>query len=223
MRKKILLALQLSAIAAMFFMVAPAQQNAVPAAEQHCAPNDQAFDKAYWLSLPPQLRIFDVNGGDPIVNATRAVRENSAAALAGKGFNVDIPILVFQWDACLVMDQRAQVGFTWVPSALQPSIKIAPGLNAPGVAPYDPLHPPAGSIAVTINAADLKPFDPPITPAAPSTITKLVGPLSIANLYLPVVGDDSPDGTEYTDDRGTFIKHKTVGPFGNRVYWEKIR
>jgi hypothetical protein len=39
------------------------------------------------------------------------------------------------------------MGYTWVPSALQQPVEVAPGLTYAG-ASYDPSKPPAGSIAV---------------------------------------------------------------------------
>jgi hypothetical protein len=56
--------------------------------------------------------------------------------------------MVWGWDPGKTMAMRQDMGYTWVPSALQPSVTATPGLTAPGMTPYDPKNPPAGSIAV---------------------------------------------------------------------------
>jgi hypothetical protein len=176
----------------------------------------QQFDQAYWASQPPEIQALP-GIADP------QQRDNRAAQLATNGFTIDVPIMVWGWDAYLVMTMRAQFGYTWVPSALQPPVTIAPGLAQPGVAPYDPLHPPPGSIKVSTNLQDYPPFAPapqpqPQTPAAYDP----VGLQSIGNIYLTVPGDTNQDGAQFTDARGTFQKHMVVTPFGRSAYWEKI-
>lgn len=188
-------------------------QQPAPVAQEACVPSQQAFDTAYWLAQPPALR--GLQGGN-------AGNVQLAAQLAVQGYVVDTQIMVWGWDPCLVMKLRKDFGYTWVPNALQPGVQIAPGVGMPGtLTPYDPSNPPAGSIKVTINAADLKPFDPPPPPKPVVTITDPVGAQSIGNIYLPVAGDASAEGTTFTDDRGTFIKRVVVTPFGKNVYWEK--
>src|SRR5579872_7409002 len=115
-----------------------------------------AFDKAYWASEPPELQAL------PAID-DMSQRTLRAAALAAKGFIVDVPIMLWGWDPYLVMTMRANFGYTWVPSALQPNIAAAPGVTQPGTAAYDRMHPPAGSIKVSTNIADYPPFQ---TPAA---------------------------------------------------------
>jgi len=174
-----------------------------------------AFDKAYWASEPPELQAL------PAI-ADLGQRTTRAAALATQGFIVDVPIMVWGWDPYLVMTMRENYGYTWVPSALQTNISVAPGVTQPGAVAYDPTHPPAGSIKVSTNIADYPPLTPP--PASPLVASDgdPVGPLSIGTLYLSVVGDTSPDGTKFTDSRGTFLKHVTITPFGRTNYWEKV-
>ena len=72
--------------------------------------------------------------------------------------------MVWGWDAFLTMTMRVQFGYTWVPSALQPPVSIAPGIAQPGVVSYDPLHAPPGSIKVSTNIVDYPPFNPPPQP-----------------------------------------------------------
>ena len=51
--------------------------------------------------------------------------------------------MAWGWDPYLVMAMRASYGYTWVPSALQPAVQMAPGLATPGLIPYDPANPPS--------------------------------------------------------------------------------
>ena len=97
----------------------------------------QQFDQAYWASQPPAVQALQ-----SITDQDQ--RATAAAQLATEGFTIDVPIMVWGWDAYLVMTMRAQFGYTWVPSALQPPVTIAPGDAQPGVVAYDPLHPPRG-------------------------------------------------------------------------------
>ena len=173
------------------------------------------FDQAYWASQPPEIRALP-SIEDQTSRATRA------ADLASKGFVIDVPIMVWSWDAYLVMKLRSDFGYTWVPAALQTPVTIAPGLGAPGTVPYDPAHPPAGSIKVSLNIADYPPFNPPPVPPSPTAANDPVGPQSIGALYNSVPGENFPDGARFTDPRGTFLKHVVVTPFGRMMYWEKI-
>jgi hypothetical protein len=176
----------------------------------------QQFDQIYWASQPPEVQSL------PGV-ASQDQRAARAAELATKGFTVDVPIMVWGWDAYLVMTMRSQFGYTWVPSALQPPITIAPGIAQPGVVPYDPMHAPPGSIKVSTNPEDYPPF---VVPAQPQPQTPAgedpVGLQSIGTLYLSIPGETFPDGAKFVDTRGTFLKHMVVTPFGRSSYWEKI-
>lgn len=174
-----------------------------------------AFDKAYWASQPPELQAL------PAID-DMSQRTLRAAALAAKGFIVDVPIMVWSWDPYLVMTMRANYGYTWVPSALQPNIAVAPGVTQPGTASYDPSHPPGGSIKVSTNIADYPPFNVPAPSPQAAGDGDPVGVQSIGTLYLSTVGDASPDGAKFTDSRGTFLKHVILTPFGRANYWEKV-
>jgi len=173
------------------------------------------FDQAYWASQPPEIRAL------PSIE-DQGCRATRAADLATKGFVIDVPIMVWSWDAYLVMQQRLSFGYTWVPAALQTPVTICPGLGAPGTVPYDPAHPPAGSIKVSLNLADYPPFNPPAVTPSPTANTDPVGPQAVGVLYNSVPGDNFPDGAKFTDSRGTFLKHVTITPFGRTNYWEKI-
>ena len=176
------------------------------------------FDQAYWASQPPEVRAL-------VGIADQTQRASVAAQLASQGFTIDVPIMVWGWDAYLVMTMRANYGFTWVPSALQPAVTMAPGVSIPGTLPYDPANPPPGSIRVSTNIQDYPPFDPPAPPTPqPAPVgTDPVGNQSVGTLYYSVPGvDNYPDGAKYTDSRGTFLKHVVITPFGRTCYWEKI-
>lgn len=174
------------------------------------------FDKAYWAAQQPEIRSLpSIEDFDQ--------RVQRGADLAAKGFTVDVPIMVWSWDAYLVMKQRSDYGYTWVPSALQPNISVAPNINQNGAPPYDPTRPPAGSIRVSTNIADYPPFNPPApTPQQPASNGDPVGIQSLGTLYLSTPGETYPDGAKFSDARGTFIKHITFTPFGQTNYWERV-
>lgn len=181
--------------------------------------SDQStFDAAYWSHQHPEVAALrDVQDFDS--------RAAQAMSLAAQGAIIDVPIMVWQWDPYLVMKYRLDLGYSWVPSALQPPLNIAPGIVQPGTPPYDPTHPPVGSIKVSINPADYPPFAPAPPPVA---ITQLVGAQIISgiNQYFAVLGDHSPAGTTFTDSRGEFVKYgvPVQGPFGVQggltYYWK---
>ncbi|MGD0130999.1 MAG: hypothetical protein ABSE57_03090 [Bryobacteraceae bacterium] len=174
----------------------------------------QQFDLAYWASQPPEVQALRA-----ITDADQ--RAAQAATLATNGFTIDVPIMVWGWDAYLVMTMREQFGYTWVPSALQPPVASAPGDTEPGVAAYNPLNPPPGSILVSTNIQNYPPYSAAQTPPAPAAQDP-VGVQSLGNIYLSVVGDTYPDGATFSDTRGTFEKHIVVTPFGRSGYWERI-
>lgn len=177
-------------------------------------PNPQSiFDAAYHASLSPEILAL-VNTPD------YETRVTLASQLASRGDIIDVPIMVYGWDPYLIMQYRQSLGYTWVPSALQPAPSIAPGVSQPGTVPYDPAHPPARSIKVSTNIADYPPFTPPKPPPPPPT--DIVGPLAFGTMYLTVTGDHSPDGFPFEDARGKFIKHVDNTPFGPESFWEKV-
>ena len=176
----------------------------------------QQFDQAYWASQPPEVQSLQQIGD-------QNQRAAQAARLATNGFIIDVPIMVWGWDAFLMMTLRQQFGYTWVPSALQPPVTIAPGTSQTGATAYDPLHAPPGSIKVSTNMADYPPFIAPLPPAPSTPPGDPVGPQSIDTIYLSVAGDNYPNGAMFTDTRGTFQKYVVVTPFGRNAYWEKIQ
>ncbi len=118
--------------------------SSTPAGPTHAAPVDaqQAFDNAYWASQPAAVQALQ-KIQDPAERATMATQ------LASEGYSIDVPIMVWGWDPSITTAMRQADGYTWVPSALQNGVEVAPGLPAVGtLAAYDPNSPPAGSIAV---------------------------------------------------------------------------
>lgn len=174
------------------------------------------FDTAYWLSFDPKvqaLRNIPVDVNMPETGG----RTKTAMSLATEGFVIDVPIMVWGWDAYLTMTLREQYGYTWVPSALMPPVQMAPGVPPlAGMAPYDPNNPPKGAIMVSVNPAAYPPFEKPVLPIPPGTPTSLVGINEGAGYYqaFPQAIAQLQDGEEYTaDPRGKFIFHKSQSPF----------
>jgi hypothetical protein len=115
---------------------------------------DEIFDwkasaEAYWSRQPEEVRrlrnLEDLRE-----------REALAAELAAKGHTIDVPIMVWGSDPLRVMLLRRLYGYTWVPSALQPPVGVAPGIEFPTLPAYDPARPPAGSILVDLSFAQLR-------------------------------------------------------------------
>jgi hypothetical protein len=98
-------------------------------------------DDAYWSKQPAavqQLRNIQDQGQRTLLGTQ----------LAAEGYSIDAPIMIMGWDAGITTQLRQSYGYTWVPSALQQPVVEAPGIYDPGLKPYDPAHPPVGSIAV---------------------------------------------------------------------------
>ena len=101
----------------------------------------QSANDVYWAKQPKavqQLRNIQDTGQRSLL----------ATQLASQGYSIDVPVMVWGWDAGITTQLRQSYGYTWVPSALQQPIPEAPGINNPGGTPYDAAHPPAGSIKV---------------------------------------------------------------------------
>ncbi len=200
------------------------------------------FDKAYYNHQSPAVReLLDgasngaISQGPELPGNSRRpaaswasyaeqdARTVRAIQLATTGGEIiDVPIDVWGWDPFKVMFLRESYGYTWVPSALQGNVALAPGLSQPGVAPYDPKNPPPGAVIVSTNAADFPPLVAP-PPAANAPTVLVGGPIFPGSkFFYNVAGDNSPDGTKYSDARGTFTKHVYITPFGKSVIWEQI-
>jgi hypothetical protein len=109
---------------------------AAPVAEPIVTPSD-----AYWAEQPPAVQALR--------NTPEDQRLPLAQKLAGEGYAIDVPIMVWGWDPLVTMTVRQNMGYTWVPSALQPPVSVVPGVTFPGSPSYDPHNPPPGSIPVS--------------------------------------------------------------------------
>ena len=99
-----------------------------------------SFDESYWANQPPAVQqLQDIN--DP------SERAAAATQLASEGYTIDVPIMVWGWDPQITTGLRQSMGYTWVPSAEQKPVEVAPGLTVNG-ASYNPNNPPPGSIQV---------------------------------------------------------------------------
>ena len=101
---------------------------------------------AYWASQPAAVQALRYAPDDQ--------KGAMAQQLASEGYAIDVPIMVWGWDPLATMIQRQEEGYTWVPSALQQSVQVAPGVSMPGEASYNPSQPPAGSIQVSTAFAN---------------------------------------------------------------------
>ncbi|HTW64676.1 MAG TPA: hypothetical protein VME17_08675 [Bryobacteraceae bacterium] len=100
-----------------------------------------AADNAYWAQQPAAVQqLRDMS--------SETEREQVASQLAAQGYSIDVPVMVWGWDAGITTQLRESDGYTWVPSALQQNITEAPGLTTPGFTAYNPANPPPGSILV---------------------------------------------------------------------------
>ena len=97
----------------------------------------------YWASQPEPVRALRF--------AKPEEREAMAQQLSKQGYAIDAPIMVWGWDPEQTMRLRQDYGYTWVPSAFQPQIPVAPGLAFPGTPSYDPNQIPPGSIPVSLD------------------------------------------------------------------------
>jgi hypothetical protein len=102
-------------------------------------------DQAYWAEQPAAVQALQTMPDNQKLAA--------AQVLAEQGYSIDVPIMVWGWDPLATMTVRQNDGLTWVPSALQPNIPVAPGDTFPGLATYDANTPPPGSIKVTTDFA----------------------------------------------------------------------
>lgn len=182
-----------------------------------------AFGKAYWLAQPPAVRELSCGAPSPIVANQSVCPAPNAEAIALElipyGFVIDHHIMIWGMDPYLTMKLRKEYGYTWVPSALQPPVVVAPGLEVPGMPVYDPAKPPPGSIKVSVDIRDFPAFDPP--PPVPPAPKSFVGAFNFGNMYQVLPGDLAKHGDVVVEPRGTFKKIILQTPFGSQQYYEK--
>ena len=102
---------------------------------------------AYWSLQPPAVQALRDMPDDR--------RLPLAKQLAQQGYTIDVPIMVWGWDPLVTMTVRQNMGYTWVPSALQSPVPVVPGVDFQGSTSYDPKNPPAGSVQVSTAFAKL--------------------------------------------------------------------
>lgn len=176
------------------------------------------LEDARWLSVPTvqqALRAIAPGSAD---------REIAAKALALQGYIIDVPIDVWGWVVWAVMTERENFGYTWVPSALQPPLVNTPGNALPGQVPYDPNHPPVGSIKVSTNIADYPVFSPPPPPPLNPTLP-FVGAHEFDNVYTYGPGSVGTsgylvqNGQVVTQNGLTYTAHRSLGLIGETLYY----
>jgi hypothetical protein len=99
-----------------------------------------SFDQEYWASQPAAVQQLQ-----NIQNPTE--RAQLGSQLAQEGYSIDVPIMVWGWDPQTTTAAREAMGYTWVPSAQQAPVEVAPGVTYAG-ASYNASQPPPGSITV---------------------------------------------------------------------------
>lgn len=171
-------------------------------------PNASLTDAIYIASKHPDVRaLFDLPSG--------ATRDAKAQQLAQAGHILDVAIDVWNWDPVTTMGCRVQLGFSWVPSALQ-----APLNGAIGTGPVPP-----GAIKVSVNAADYPPYDPPVTPIV---ATNVVGAQLFGNIYTygPGAVKDGKyvvtDGQTVTQDGIQYRARINAFAVGTQVFFERL-
>lgn len=98
----------------------------------------------YWDAQPEAVQALrDIKDPDE--------RGRAALNLATQGYQIDVPIMVWNWDPETTMTVRHNMGYSWVPSGLQAPVAAAPGVSFPSLPSYDPNSGPQGSIAVNID------------------------------------------------------------------------
>jgi hypothetical protein len=96
---------------------------------------------AYWAEQPAAVQQLRYMPYDQ--------RQAYADQLATQGYVIDQEIMVDGQDPLAVMIHREMNGYTWVPSLNQPTLEEGPGFDEPGLTPYNPNEPPAGSVQVS--------------------------------------------------------------------------
>jgi hypothetical protein len=194
------------------------------------------FYPAWWNHLPSavsRVRTMDQRG---------AVVETLIAQ--GYAPQIDLEIVLWNWDPLNAMAIRRNGGYTWIPNPLQPNIGTLytePNGDSTGSQLPYPKTPPQDSIIVPpveqlegLNDSDATvliatwypPYGPPKPiPSAPTDpVGAQVGNL---NMYRDALGVDQsnwPIGAEYDlDPRGKFVHHGTATPFGIMGgYWSLL-
>jgi hypothetical protein len=105
----------------------------------------ESFDAAYLKAQPAAVQKL-------MQTANHLERQELAQQLVAAGYVIDATIMVWAWSAYTTTKSRLAYGYTWVPSAGQPPIQVAPGVIWNGEQ-YDAAVAPPKSILVTLDEA----------------------------------------------------------------------
>jgi hypothetical protein len=187
-------------------MVSPRREDIVMTREE--------FNEMYWTAQPPPVReLRNMQWG--------ADRTVVALDLAQKGYAIDVMIGVYGFEPWGTMSGRTLEGYKWAPALLQDYTVVKYPLNPWELGPNAPM--PKGAIKTSLDGKDYPAFDPPkADPNALPTITNPVGAQVTGATYCGNFGDNWAVGSEYTDERGRFVKKSLQTPFGPKTWWEKV-
>jgi hypothetical protein len=101
---------------------------------------------AYWATQPAAVQALRAIPNE-------ADRTAKAQELSQQGYAIDVPIMLWNLDPLAIMKVRQAGGMTWIPAMGQDAPQTGPGINFPGMRPYDPAHPAPGSLPVSTDWA----------------------------------------------------------------------
>lgn len=200
----------------------------------------QLFNAAYWASLPTPVQALN---NTSLSSAQKIALFDS---LIAQGFGAYLLVVLDLWgyDPYTWFADMSAMGFTWQAPATAIQLGQTGQYAIPGTIPQPgslgtyPVVPPAGAPSVVIPpmaqlvatganvTALLAQWFPPYNAPkpAPSAPTDPVGlaiaPGSIYYLNAPGVDQSNwPNGSEYSDSRGSFVHIVVATPFGNESQW----
>lgn len=189
--------------------------------------NTREFYQIYWAAKHPSVRALrdmqPAPGEDAIDLLPKRIAEGHRLAQEGHILDKEIDIQFADVPSApwQIMHRRMSLGYTWVPSALQPNIEMAPGLAGPQAPAYDPANPPRGSIKVSVDPKDYPAFDPP-KPAAPIPADQSpVGPEIFPGMGINRYHSAPPESYPIGGTWKNYVKRGAIGPFGPSTWWEK--
>lgn len=157
-----------------------------------------AFDKAYWLHQPAPVREMQhmPNVGTD-GSLTSSPRGPKALELTQQGYDIDVPIMVYDWDPYFFMLVRESQGMS------------ESYLNGK-------------KLRVSSKIEDYPPIDPP-PPSAPLPDGKLVKGFAFADLYFSTdAGRLVPDGTRIQEGGVNYMKQVTQGLVGTTHLFKRV-
>lgn len=157
-----------------------------------------AFVQAYWLAQPAPVRAFQKmqnTNPDGTISDARGIL---ALQLNSHGYDIDFPIMVWDWNPYYIMLIRENEG------VLHPQY-----LNGK-------------AIKVSSDIKDYPPLDPPPAPT-PSSGVKLVGNWAFNDIYYSTeAGKAIADGGEISEDGGKYRKMISQGLMGATHLFKRV-